>query len=261
VPKKIIIYSITLILIFIISYAHTSNSGPIPASSRQMIAVITDSANASKGYLYRFERQSRHGTWMMIEEKIPVVIGRNGLGWGKGLHPSPSNSNLPVKKEGDGRSPAGIFKFSSVFGYLPLDQMGDLKMNYIHLTESSECVDDVKSAYYNLIVSREEVKDIDWLTSEKMRSAGIYYELGVVIDHNSDPIEPGAGSCIFLHNWLDPDETMAGCTGMDPAHMKEIVYWLVKKNNPVLIQLTRELYNAYKQEWRLPEIQNLYNLD
>ena len=103
-------------------------------------------------------------------------------------------------------------------------------------------------------ISREDVEEIDWQTSEKMRSAGIYYEWGIIVDHNRDPIEPGAGSCIFLHNWSNPDETTAGCTAMAPESMKEIVYWLSEENDPLLIQLTRELYDSYRNDLKLPDI-------
>jgi L,D-peptidoglycan transpeptidase YkuD (ErfK/YbiS/YcfS/YnhG family) len=118
-----------------------------------------------------------------------------------------------------------------------------------------ECIDDVNSKYYNRIVSRKEIEDsdeVDWHSSEKMRNAGIYYELGVVVDHNSNNIVSGAGSCIFLHNWADPDETMSGCTGMAPENMKEIVYRLDESKSPVLVQLTKEIYHDVINEWDLP---------
>jgi D-alanyl-D-alanine dipeptidase len=202
------------------------------------------------------ERQSSEVEWNLVASEIPVVLGRSGLGWGIGLHEKMEGGDLPVKCEGDGRSPAGVFALSLVFGYSPADRMTGLKMPYIHITEFIECIDDVNSKYYNQIVSRSDIekKDtVDWQSSEKMRNAGIYYELGVEVDHNENDIKRGAGSCIFLHNWATPDETMQGCTGMSPENMKQLVYWLDETKNPVLVQLTKKLYHELRNKWNLPE--------
>jgi len=230
---------------------------PIPSSCRQIILVLTDSLKATNGTLYSFERAGPKTEWILSNEKTAVVIGRNGLAWGIGLHDDTNISDLPMKEEGDGRSPAGVFNLISAFGYKPADQMGNLKMAYIHITEMVECVDDVTSEYYNKIVSRDKVEkeeQVDWQSSEKMSLAGVYYELGVVVDYNSDPINKRAGSCIFLHNWSNPNETSAGCTCMAPIKMREIVYWLDEAKSPVLIQLTNQLYFDLIKLWELPEI-------
>jgi len=90
-----------------------------------------------------------------------------------------------------------------------------------------------------------------------MYFADIYYEQGVIVDQNIDPIVKGSGSCIFLHNWSTPDETSAGCTEMEPRNMKEIIYWLDYSSYPILVQLTKQLYDEYKQNWELPKNINI----
>jgi L,D-peptidoglycan transpeptidase YkuD (ErfK/YbiS/YcfS/YnhG family) len=252
--RKLLYYSIVLLINLPFSYAVGNDTTPIPSSCRQIILVLTDSVKATKGILYYFERDSNKADWVLAHDKIPVVLGRSGLGWGIGLHNVPNISNFPMKQEGDGRSPAGVFRLSSVFGYKSSDEMRNLKMPYIHITEMIECVDDTNSQFYNQIVSIEEVEHIDWQSSEKMRLAGIYYELGVIVDHNRDPIKKAAGSCIFLHNWSNPNETMAGCTAMAPLKMKEIIYWLDKAKNPILVQLTKQLYIDLMKQWELPKV-------
>ena len=132
--------------------------------------------------------------------------------------------NYPVKQEGDGRSPAGVFHLNSVFGYKPADQMKKLKMPYLHLTQMTECIDDPNSRYYNQIIFRNKIAEtdqVDWKSSEKMREMGHCFELGVVVEYNHDPIQHGAGSCIFLHNWLNQHNTTAGCTAMAPEEMRK----------------------------------------
>lgn len=234
-----------------LSYSQIT-SLPVPEESRQMILVLTDSASATKGYLYRYEKKNKNSNWKLIKDKIPIVLGRNGLAWGRGLNPIDS-SRLSIKTEGDGKSPAGVFTLSAAFGYADSKEMKGLKIPYIHISEMLECIDDSRSKYYNKLIHRNEVEKVDWQSSEKMYFAEIYYEQGVVVDQNINPIEKGAGSCIFLHNWAAPDETSAGCTEMQPIDMKEIIYWLDASAKPILVQLTKKLYDYYKQSWKLPK--------
>jgi D-alanyl-D-alanine dipeptidase len=254
--KYILILDSYFILLFSsLSFSQVSNS-PIPGDSHQMILVLTDSASATKGYLYRFERKNQDSSWEQLKEKILMVLGRNGLAWGRGLHPIDSTL-LPIKKEGDGKSPAGVFTLTYAFGYAASKEMKGLNINYLEITAMRECIDDVKSEYYNQVINNNEVDKIDWQSSEKMYFADIYYEQGVIVDQNINPIEKGAGSCIFLHNWATPDETSAGCTEMAPENMKEIIYWLDYSSYPVLVQLTKQLYEEYQQSWELPKNINI----
>lgn len=185
-------YSILILLYTSICCSQTSNDSPIPEYSRQMILVLINSITSTSGNLIYFERKSDKSTWIQISKTIPVVIGRNGLGWGRGLN-SIDSSKLPMKTEGDGRSPAGVFELSSAFGYANAEEMEGLKIPYIPITEMLECVDDLKSSYYNQIILRNEIEEVDWQSSEKMYFADIWYEQGVIIDQNTDPIIKGAG--------------------------------------------------------------------
>ena len=254
--KKYSYYFILSFLFLLFSCEKTTTSQAIPASSFQAILVLTDSLSDSSGILYYFERERTDSKWNVLNEKIPVVLGRSGLGWGIGLHDSTNKFNYPIKQEGDGRSPAGIFNLSFVFGYKPKDQMHDIKMPYVHITEMVECVDDINSKYYNQVVSKDKIESekIDWKSSEKMYYYDIYYEIGVFVDHNVNPQKKKHGSCIFLHNWDNPNEAMSGCTAMEPKNMHKIVKWLNKEKQPVLIQLTRQTYIALQKEWALPNI-------
>jgi hypothetical protein len=53
---------------------------------------------------------------------------------------------------------------------------------------------------------------------------------------------------------MDENETMAGCTAMDPFNMEEIINWLDETKNPVLVQLTKQLYSELQINWILPEL-------
>ncbi|RMG29867.1 MAG: hypothetical protein D6732_17180 [Methanobacteriota archaeon] len=218
--------------------------------SRQMLLVLTENDTATTGVLYLFEREEGGGGWQRLNGGIPVVVGRNGLAWG--MEGSPAS--LPRKKEGDGKSPAGVFSLGACFGFAPEKEMKDLHIPYLHLTEMTECVDDVSSRYYNRIVQKDEVENLDWHSSEKMRQIEPQYRLGVLVNYNADPVVPGNGSCIFLHIWESPGHPTSGCTAMSEQHLRKIVTWLAQKQNPILVQLTRPLYHSLKELWHLPEM-------
>lgn len=224
---------------------------PIPGTSAQMILVLSESFDATTGWLRRFERMPGSVDWVPVGPVTPITLGRNGLGLGIGLHEI-DPGEMPVKREGDGKSPAGVFRLSSAFGYSPLEQLDELEIPYTHVTELLECVDDVNSGYYNQLVMRDAVDEVDWESSEQMLMPGIWYEKGIVVDHNSSPVRQGAGSCIFLHNWSGPEDATAGCTAMAPPALTEIVYWLDSDADPVLVQLTESLYGEYQRAWGLP---------
>jgi zinc D-Ala-D-Ala dipeptidase len=238
-----------------ICFTQTGIDSPVPNNCKQMLLVITDSSTSTNGKLLYFQRENDGSPWIHIDKTIRIVLGRNGLGWGRGLN-SIDLSKLPMKTEGDGRSPAGVFELGAAFGYASTEEMKELKIAYIPVTEMVECIDDIKSAYYNTIVSRDKIKKVDWQTSEKMFFAEIWYEQGIIVEQNANPVVQGAGSCIFLHNWSTPDETTAGCTEMEPAKLKKIIYWLDSSANPVLVQLTKQLFIEYQQVWELPSPQN-----
>lgn len=243
-----------LILLFsLIFMPYAQNKQSVTNNCRQIIVVLTDSASSTKGYFFRFERINNKENWIQMGNYLQAVLGRNGLGSGNGLE-TINTSELPTKVEGDGRSPAGIFKLGSAFGYANTYEMNGLKIPYIQITETCECVDDKESEYYNQIVNRNNIDTVDWHSSEKMFFADIWYEQGIVIEYNTNSISHGAGSCIFLHNWSSPNETSAGCTEIEPSELKNIINWLDSSANPLIVQLTKTIYENYKSKWELPEV-------
>ena len=224
---------------------------PLPAAytnllsdGSQAILVTTPGWNSVDGTLQRYERNA--GRWQPIGEKIAIVIGKSGLAWDGIVEPAPPGA--PIKKEGDGRSPAGIFTFGQAFGFQP--SAPDLKLPYLPLTDSIECVDDASSQSYNQLVDRQQLPHPDWSSSEKMRTIDVYKE-GLVVNYNAEHIA-GAGSCIFMHIWSGAGHGTAGCTAMDESKLREILNWLDESKKPVLIQLPAQLYNELKSPWSLP---------
>jgi L,D-peptidoglycan transpeptidase YkuD (ErfK/YbiS/YcfS/YnhG family) len=248
---------IILFSIFFIILITCGHHSPIPQKSQQMLLVLTPSDSSFQGKLYRFQREVAKNRWKKVGESIPIVLGKNGLGWGIGLHKS-GNDKFPQKMEGDRKSPAGVFTLKTAFGFAQKQDLKNLNFPYRQVTEMLECIDDSNSVYYNQLMIANNVDSVDWKSSEKMFRVKTGYALGVMVDQNSDPAVRGRGSCIFLHIWDGPMSPTHGCTAMSAVHMKLIVFWLEEDKNPVLVQLTTDLYYQLKISWDLPEVQTAY---
>jgi L,D-peptidoglycan transpeptidase YkuD (ErfK/YbiS/YcfS/YnhG family) len=224
-------------------------AGALPAASRQLVLVVTADWDANQGVLRTFERAPQG--WRPHGDEIPVSIGRAGSAWGVGLHdPQPGMQ----KREGDGRSPAGIFAVGTAFGYASEERAG---IAYQAMSEFDYCIDVDGSPLYNRIVDAREV-DRQWIakSTEPMRrdlhvNGDQRYKLGFVIDHN--PRRAAAkGSCIFAHLWGAPGQTTAGCTAMTEPAMRELLTWLDAEKQPVFVLLPYPEYQRLMRPWHLP---------
>lgn len=198
--------------------------------SKQLIVVTAKNWSTSDAVLQRYEKEKNR--WFKVGESIQVKLGRKGLGWGIGLHTIPQDAKV-IKKEGDGKAPAGIFSLKQAFGYAPFD----VKYPYSVYSETDHCVDDVHSKLYNKIVDSTKVQ-IDYKSKEHMKFPKDYYKYGIVVNHNhmdEEGATKGAGSCIFIHIKKVPT---AGCTVMGERALKEIIRWLQPNDHPLLLQGT-----------------------
>jgi D-alanyl-D-alanine dipeptidase len=222
----------------------------------QLMVVTTPDWNAVDGRMQRYERKRAGKSWKRVGDPIAIVVGKSGMGWGAGViatnTPGVFEPTDPVKKEGDGKSPAGAFSIGSGFGYAAQGLPG-LKLAYIPLTPTVECVDDAASRYYNRIVDRATVTP-DWNSSEKMASEGVAYRWGAVIDHNVNPTIPGVGSCVFMHVWSGAGSGTAGCTAMAQEQLEPVLAWLDPAAGTLLVQLPVEQYKRLKKPWHLPKL-------
>ena len=221
--------------------------------STQLVVVTTADWNSPQGVLRRYERLKANKKWKAVGEPIAVMVGKNGLAWGSGIvHVDApiSSANDPMKKEGDGRAPAGVFRLSRIFGYAPQAQAG-WKMPYLSLTSSVECVDDTTSKLYNQIVDRSTVSP-DWNSSEHMLRSDDLYRWGILVDHNAAPAVAGGGSCIFMHIWRGPGQPTVGCTAMPQADLESLIAWLDPARMPLLVQLPEAQYKNLRKRWHLP---------
>ena len=199
-----------------------------------------------------------------------MVVGRSGVG---------------PKQEGDGRSPEGLFGLGPVFGYStdPPPGLGSRRdsisdgdsraglssgvdpgagqsrnpgprLPYEPTAPLAVCVDDVGSAFYNLVFDADTLSSPkDWTSAEAMRRDLAHgddlYKWGIQVRY-SDPPQPGAGSCIFLHIWRGPGSPTAGCTAMAENDLLSLFGWLTE--GAVLVQGTRAYLEGLREEGLLP---------
>src|SRR5581483_8366551 len=156
-------HSLNSLLFAILLVCSPLDAFPQSRPSTQLLVVTTSDWAAVQGKLQRYERANAHGRWKAVGGPINVVVGKTGVAWGLGLRPTRGMPG-PIKREGDGKAPAGMFLLSATFGYAN-DRPGGWKMPYIAVTPSVECRDDTHSRFYNRIVDRATVTP-DWNSSE-----------------------------------------------------------------------------------------------
>ncbi|HEY6563918.1 MAG TPA: L,D-transpeptidase family protein [Pirellulaceae bacterium] len=153
--------------------------------------------------------------WVEAIPKMQGVIGRHGFAVTHG------------KREGDGCTPRGFFRLGMAFGR-PVEIA--TRLNYQRMTEADTWVDDPTSDQYNRWVrGKPQAKSY-----ERMLREDGQYDLGIVIEYNTDPVKPHAGSAIFAHIWRDRNTPTSGCVAVDATHMKRLLEWLDARKSPMI---------------------------
>lgn len=223
------------------------------SEGQQLVLVSTPDWNSAGGELRTYERTD--GAWRELGSVAPVTVGRAGSAWGLGLH-APSQEG-PTKREGDGRSPAGIFEIGEAFGYVASVSTA---LPYQAMTATHYCMDVSGSPNYNQIVDSLVVGAAAVEGSTEPMRLDIHsngdqrYRLGFVIRHNAGAVAMG-GSCIFAHLWKSPTDATSGCTAMAPATMQRLVSWLDSKRRPIFVLLPRASHETLAAKWQLPSLE------
>jgi len=236
-------------VIYIVISQHCYSQTAIK-QAQQLLVVVTSNWDTVPGTLYAFNKIN--GRWVK-QFSNAVVVGAKGLGIGDGIMPI-DVTGAPVKKEGDMKSPAGIFNIGDAFGYGDKAAAGFIKARYIQAQDTVICVDDARSTYYNRIISADTASRHDWNSFEHMRLNADYYKWGLFVQHNSPVATPGHGSCIFIHIWGNSREGTEGCTAMQEADMLTLLHWIDSTKKPLLVQFPVADYTAMAHKLGLPAI-------
>jgi len=236
-------YVRALVILFVILFLILNLWGA--ASADKLVVVTSASWGATQGELRQFERSSS-GRWVAVGRPLAVVVGKGGMGWGEGLASPRRDLGGPDKKEGDGRTPAGIFALAEATGYDDAPPPGTT-LPYRTASTQLRCVDDGASKAYNTLADAPG----DWSSAEVMRRADELYRLTIVVAHNAARA-PGKGSCIFLHVWRSAAAPTVGCTAMPLESLARLLGWVDKETR--LVELPRPVYDKVAADWALPTL-------
>lgn len=203
------------------------------SASEQLVVVLSPELNATAASMQRYEKELK---WVKIGDKIPVILGRSGLGY--------VAFKEPLKNEGDGRSPSGLFPITSTFGY---DQNTIFKLPYWYADENLYCIDDINDSRYNKILRIYEKSSLP-SSYEVMHRKDEVYRYGAVIGYNPSA-QSGRGSCIFIHLNHSDKRPTSGCTAMDEAPLIELLKWLDPVKKPQILQIVKSECGKYKEEF------------
>lgn len=231
-------------LITVFLFAAVQYSSAQFDQAEKLVITVSAEWDSSSGMMYLFNKSGSQ--WIPVRTNIPVCFGKSGLAWGDGL--TGFSGGGPVKKEGDKRSPAGMFEFGSLYGLDSLPPAG-VRYPYHQISKMTRCVDDGSSKVYNQIIE-EDSSSKDWNSSENMHRVFPDYKYVLMVDHNPKHI-PGEGSCIFFHINRTPT---TGCTSLDEPDMRAFLRWLDPHAKTVLIQLPKKEYDKIRKQYMLPTI-------
>ncbi len=237
------------LLLSVLFLASSARAAALPNDCEQLIIAVAPSWNNMRGELQRYERQPG-GPWQKVDGAFPVLFGKNGLAWGRGL----AGQDEPGlrKHERDGRAPAGLFRLGKIYTYdAALPPGADFPFHQV--TKSDAWIDDVTSPDYNRFVTIDDpAHPPPWFAKEKMRHNDFAYRWLVEIRHNSDPPVPNDGSAIFFHIRRGVARPTAGCTTMAEDNLVRLITWLRADRHPCYVLLPRDVYAAKANDWNLP---------
>ncbi|MEM7462487.1 MAG: L,D-transpeptidase family protein [Pseudomonadota bacterium] len=149
----------------------------------------------------------------------PCALGTNGIS--------------VVKREGDGKTPAGRFDLRKIYlrpeKIRPYGQAAMKSRSRLINSKMGWC-DDPANANYN-----REVKLPVGVRHEKLSREDDLYDVLIVIDWNLRPRIRGAGSAIFLHVAKPGFEPTEGCVAVSKEAMSRLLR-RIDRNTAILIR-------------------------
>ncbi|MAK12194.1 MAG: transpeptidase [Candidatus Pelagibacter sp.] len=127
------------------------------------------------------------------------------------------------KKEGDKKTPSGIFSLGNVF--YRKDKIKNLKTNLkkIVIKKNMAWCDEPNNKYYNKLIYTNDIK------KEKLYRKDNLYNIVVVINYNIQPILKNKGSAIFIHLAKQNYSGTMGCIGLKENDLLNILKTISKK--------------------------------
>ena len=197
----------------------------IPADS-QVLITLAGSSTLDTGELNVYTKGD-DGAWKTVYAGIRAKYGMNGL---------------YKEKEGDSKTPVGVFKMNTPFGIA--DSVEGFPDNYIKVDSDMYWNGDSASDRYNKLVNAKEYTAFDRSASEHLINYSGYYDYCIDTGYNYEGT-PYRGSAIFLHCVVN-DEHTHGCIAIPKEYMTEIMKLYSEGNTYIAIYDTADPAAMYR---------------
>ena len=127
------------------------------------------------------------------------------------------------KKEGDLKTPKGIFSIGSLFYRKDKFQSIFTKLNKIPIKKNMGWCNDVNSKLYNKLINTNSK-----VSHEKMFRHDYKYDLVITVNYNTKKIIPNKGSAIFIHLTKNYKKTQ-GCISLKKKDLLILLKLINKK--------------------------------
>ena len=152
-----------LTILLLVSNSLSAQVFKLNEKTQQAVVGISESWDSSHVSLGFYEK--KNGSWVVSGNFWKGRLGRNGSAWGLGLSPK---FLKPSKREGDGKSPAGVFAIGGAWGYDKIISKQP-SMIYRRITTKDLWVEDSKSDFYNQHIKLQAEPSTDWEKKQQMR--------------------------------------------------------------------------------------------
>ncbi|HXY44984.1 MAG TPA: L,D-transpeptidase family protein [Acidimicrobiales bacterium] len=196
-------------------------------SARQLVTL--DAARSPSTFALLTTWKRRGACWARVAGPFTSRIGVNGIS----AH----------KVEGDGTTPAGAFGIGPViYGNGPDP---GVRYPYHHLVCGDWWDEDPSSRWYNSFKHIACGSYPSWTggDSEALWTETTAYQSFAWIEYNTDPVVPGRGSAIFLHDNIGTATT--GCVTLAPATLDKVLDWLRPSDRPRVVIGTDATIRGY----------------
>lgn len=169
------------------------------AENATQLAIVSGTHGSNAIFSFH---EKNGGTWREIVS-CHAYIGKKG--WGK-------------TREGDVKSPVGVYTFTEAFGIL---EDPGCPMGYTQADDSHYWIGDSNSERYNTMVSTRDYDAFDPKESEHIIDYNPGYQYCLNISWNYDGT-PRKGSAIFLHCYTKNKFT-GGCVAIPEDDMRAVI--------------------------------------
>ncbi len=152
---------------------------------------------------------SQNGYIQVGQVRIPCLLGRGGMTY--------------LKREGDGKSPVGMWRTTQLFARLDQHPKIRTALNVISIHSNTGWCDDPAHGSYNRPIKLPAACSHETLTRDDQA-----YDMLVVLDFNIRPRRRGGGSAIFLHVTAKNACFTAGCVAISARYLR----WVAERLGP-----------------------------